>query len=67
MTIFKMTDKIKNKENKRGGNGVVKVKKTAKEKVKVDKGITLIALVVTIVILIILAGITIASVTGEKE
>ena len=33
---------------------------------KIDKGITLIALVVTIVVLLILAGITIASVTGEK-
>lgn len=31
-----------------------------------EKGITLIALVVTIVVLIILAGITIASITGEK-
>lgn len=31
-----------------------------------NKGITLIALVVTIVVLIILAGITIASLTGEK-
>lgn len=33
---------------------------------KYNKGITLIALVVTIVVLLILAGITIASVTGEK-
>ncbi len=33
---------------------------------KRNKGITLIALVVTIVVLLILAGITIASVTGEK-
>ena len=34
--------------------------------VKKEKGITLVALVVTIVILIILAGITIASLTGDN-
>ena len=33
---------------------------------KRQKGITLIALVITIIVLVILAGITIASVTGEK-
>ena len=31
-----------------------------------EKGITLIALVITVIILIILAGITIAGLTGEK-
>lgn len=34
--------------------------------IKQDKGITLIALAVTIIILLILAGITITSITGEK-
>ena len=31
-----------------------------------DKGITLIALVITIIVLLILAGVTIASITGEN-
>ena len=35
-------------------------------KEKSNKGITLIALVVTIVVLLILAGITIATLTGEN-
>ena len=33
---------------------------------KNNKGITLIALVITIIVLLILAGITIASITGEN-
>ncbi|MBD8923852.1 hypothetical protein EGR52_10715 [bacterium] len=36
------------------------------QKLKSQKGITLVALVITIVILIILAGITIAQITGEN-
>lgn len=36
-------------------------------KAKINRGITLIALVVTIVILLILAGTTIASITGDNE
>lgn len=35
-------------------------------KVKKEKGITLIALVVTIVVLLILAGVTIAMLTGDN-
>ena len=35
-------------------------------KTRKEKGITLVALVVTIVILLILAGITIASLTGDN-
>ena len=31
-----------------------------------NKGITLIALVITIIVLLILAGVTIASITGEN-
>lgn len=34
--------------------------------IKNNKGITLIALVITIIILLILAGITIATLTGEN-
>ena len=37
-----------------------------KTKVKNVKGITLIALVITIVILLVLAGITISTLTGEN-
>jgi Tfp pilus assembly protein PilE len=44
----------------------MKLKVSVSKRIKVNKGITLIALVVTIVVLLILAGITIASVTGEK-
>ena len=36
------------------------------EKLKYKKGITLIALVVTIVVLLILAGVTIATLTGDN-
>lgn len=36
-----------------------------KEKLEKQKGITLIALVVTIIILLILAGVTISTLTGE--
>ena len=38
-----------------------------KEKLKKEKGITLIALVVTIVILLILAGISVAMLTGDNR
>ncbi len=37
-----------------------------KEKLKNEKGITLIALVITIIVLLILAGVTIATLTGEN-
>ena len=37
-----------------------------KEKLKQKKGITLIALVITIIVLLILAGVTIATLTGEN-
>ena len=36
------------------------------ESLKKNKGITLIALVITIVVLLILAGITISTITGEN-
>ncbi len=40
--------------------------KSIKTKLEKSKGITLIALVITIIVLLILAGITIASITGEN-
>ena len=45
-------------------NGCIKNKgKTYKTR---NQGITLIALVITIIVLLILAGVTIASITGEN-
>ena len=35
-------------------------------KMKNQKGITLLALVITIIVLLILAGITISAITGDK-
>ena len=40
--------------------------KSIKTKLEKSKGITLIALVITIIVLLILAGVTIASITGEN-
>ena len=40
--------------------------KTVKKKLKENKGITLIALVITIIVLLILAGVSIAMLTGEN-
>ena len=37
-----------------------------KQKLKESKGITLIALVITIIVLLILAGVTIATLTGDN-
>ena len=42
------------------------MKLNLKESVKQSKGITLIALVITIIVLLILAGVTIATLTGEN-
>ena len=47
-------------------SSILKSKKIAKSKRVKEKGITLIALVVTIVIMLILAGVTIAAVTGDN-
>ena len=38
-----------------------------KEKLKQEKGITLIALVITVIVLLILAGISIAMLTGDNR
>ena len=51
---------MKNKENKR------KRQKNVKKCSSRNKGITLIALVITIIVLLILAGVTIATLTGEN-
>jgi len=42
------------------------VKNKLKEQLKTNKGITLIALVITIIVLLILAGVTIATLTGDN-
>ena len=47
-------------------NKIKNVQKRMKEKVKTNKGITLIALVITIIVLLILAGVSIAMLTGEN-
>ena len=44
----------------------IKTIKKQKEKLKQNKGITLIALVITIIVLLILAGVSIAMLTGEN-
>ena len=46
--------------NKRGGKNVMK-------KLQNKNGITLIALVITIIVLLILAGVTIATLTGDNR
>ena len=42
------------------------MKNQTKNKFKNNKGITLIALVITIIVLLILAGVTIAAVSGDN-
>ena len=42
------------------------MKNKLKEQLKINKGITLIALVITIIMLLILAGVTIATLTGDN-
>ena len=42
------------------------MKQNLKERVKSKNGITLIALVITIIVLLILAGVTIATLTGDN-
>ena len=47
-------------------NKIKNVQKRMQEKIKTNKGITLIALVITIIVLLILAGVSIAMLTGEN-
>ena len=42
------------------------MKNTKKDKLKTSRGITLIALVITIIVLLILAAVSIATLTGEN-
>ena len=42
------------------------MRKSKESKPQSNKGITLIALVITLIVLLILAGVTIASITGEN-
>ena len=46
--------------------GRKQMKQNLKERVKSKKGVTLIALVITIIVLLILAGVTIATLTGDN-
>ena len=60
-------NKITKKENNKYGQIKLKLKNTGgKNHVKKQKGITLIALVVTIVVLLILAGVTINLLLDEN-
>ena len=45
---------------------MITIKTAKKQKLKENKGITLIALVITIIVLLILAGVTIATLTGDN-
>ena len=45
---------------------MITIKTAKKQKIKESKGITLIALVITIIVLLILAGVTIATLTGDN-
>ena len=47
-------------------NKIKNVQKIMKEKTRTNKGITLIALVITIIVLLILAGVSIAMLTGDN-
>ena len=58
---MKEIEKILEKKSKN-----LKLKDMAKEKNLQEQGITLIALAVTIVLLLILAGVTISQITGDK-
>ena len=60
MTKFNNPKKIKNKKQEE-----TKVKNMLKN-LKKQKGITLIALVITIIVLLILAAVSIATLTGES-
>ena len=50
-----------------GGFGLMKSIKILRETKTANKGITLIALVITIIVLLILAGVAIATLTGENR
>ena len=58
--------KTKGKEEKNVLLDEKQKEKTLKRGLKTKKGITLIALVITIIVLLILAGVSIAMLTGEN-
>ena len=60
MGILKKKNPKWNK-NRNGGKGEME-----KKQVRREKGITLVALVITIIVLIILAGVAIMTLTGEE-
>ncbi len=69
--MFNIQKSKSKNQKKNGGKTMGKAiknteQKSIKAKLEESKGITLIALVITIIVLLILAGITIASITGEN-
>jgi type II secretory pathway pseudopilin PulG len=71
-TIYKDGNNLKRKikkesrKQKKGECFMITIKTAKKQKLKESKGITLIALVITIIVLLILAGVTIATLTGNN-
>ena len=71
-TIYKNGNNLKRKikkesrKQKKGECFMITIKTAKKQKLKESKGITLIALVITIIVLLILAGVTIATLTGNN-
>ena len=58
---------MKQKTIKERGINMLETKKENKKMQKEIKGITLIALVITIIVLLILAGVSIAMLTGDNR
>ena len=68
MQIFYKYDNMISENQKKKMKGMDLIMKKLKEELKYGKkGITLISLVVTIVVLLILAGVTIATLTGDNR
>ena len=68
MQIFYCYDNIISENQKKKMKGLDLIMKNLNEELKHSKkGITLISLVVTIIVLLILAGVTIATLTGDNR
>ena len=68
MQIFYKYDNMISENQKKKMKGMDLIMKKLKEELKYGKkGITLISLVVTIIVLLILAGVTIATLTGDNR
>ena len=66
--MFYKYDNIISENQKKKMKGMDLIMKKLKEELKYGKkGITLISLVVTIIVLLILAGVTIATLTGDNR